>query len=73
MICLVDKVSHPAGRHSNKGMKISKNAGVVYPLDVWFLLSLHIEPENIGIFALLCRDSYHTTQSCLFWKNLYRR
>jgi len=43
------------------------------PLDFWHLLGGYIPPEKVGVFALLCRASYHVTCCHSFWKCLYLR
>lgn len=45
----------------------------VFPNDFWYLLSDHIEPEEVGHFALICRQTYEITKTAKFWKNLYLR
>lgn len=44
-----------------------------YPADLWFLISGYIRPEDVGRFALICRQSYNVTRSSGFWRQLYRR
>lgn len=47
--------------------------GVQYPLDIWFLISEHVKPEDVGTFARICRASWAVTCSAKFWFGLYRR
>lgn len=47
--------------------------GVVYPVDLWYLVAGHIAPEAVQKFALLCKDAYETTRKSSFWRNLYKR
>jgi len=42
-----------------------------YPLDFWYLVSKHIEPEQVITFALICKTSYSIIQTQMFWKRLY--
>ncbi|KAL1506441.1 hypothetical protein ABEB36_005807 [Hypothenemus hampei] len=44
-----------------------------YPLDVWFLISEYICPEDVGIFGAICKTSFEVICSSRFWFNLYRR
>ena len=44
-----------------------------YPLDIWFLISEHIEPEDVGRFAGICKMSYAVVQTAKFWFKLYKR
>lgn len=45
----------------------------VYPNEVWFLISEHIAAEDVGRFALICRQTYHITTTMKFWRHLYLR
>ncbi|XP_061176420.1 transmembrane protein 183-like [Saccostrea echinata] len=45
----------------------------VYPVDMWFTLAAYIDPEAVGKFAAICRDSYLVTRTRQFWRNLYTR
>lgn len=44
-----------------------------YPLDIWFLISEYIRPEDVGRFAGICKTSYAVVQSAKFWFYLYKR
>jgi len=44
-----------------------------YSLDLWFLLSEYIDPENVGAFALICHASYFITTTTTFYKRLWQR
>lgn len=61
------------GKDSEVKTVDSKSEGLVYPIDVWFLISQRISPECVGKFALICRESYQVVQSAAFWHNLYKR
>ncbi|XP_044761242.1 transmembrane protein 183 [Coccinella septempunctata] len=56
-----------------KNEKKDEETGVNYPVDIWFLISNHIRPEDVGRFAAICKASYAVVQSALFWKCLYKR
>jgi len=44
-----------------------------YPQDFWHLLSKFIKPEEVGVFALICRQTYKISQSQSFWRHLYSK
>lgn len=47
--------------------------GVDYPLDIWFLISEKIRPEDVGRFAAICQATYYVVSTARFWFTLYRR
>ncbi|KAK4306296.1 hypothetical protein Pmani_021852 [Petrolisthes manimaculis] len=47
--------------------------GVDYPLDIWFLISEYIMPEDAGRFACLCQATLYITTTARFWLTMYRR
>lgn len=49
------------------------DGGVEYPLDIWFLISEHIRPEDVSIFARICKSALHVVSTAKFWFHLYRR
>lgn len=49
------------------------DTGKDYPVDIWFLISEYIKPEDIGTFARICRTSYSITNTGKFWFSLYKR
>ncbi|XP_076013025.1 transmembrane protein 183A isoform X2 [Genypterus blacodes] len=44
-----------------------------YPVDIWFLLSSYLRPEDVCRFALICRNAWTVTCTAAFWTRLYRR
>lgn len=44
-----------------------------YPLDLWFLIAEHIEPQVVGKFASICKSSFQVVTTATFWLNLYKR
>ena len=48
-------------------------SGLVYPVDLWYLLSGCVHPEDVQKFAVLCRDAYETTRKYQFWRDMYKR
>ncbi|XP_041367420.1 transmembrane protein 183-like [Gigantopelta aegis] len=59
-------------KHSSVSWDVEKK-GRVYPVDLWYILSEYIYPEDIGRFAALCHDTYLIVCSCAFWRQLYLR
>jgi hypothetical protein len=49
------------------------DGGVEYPLDIWFLISEHIRPEDVSTFARICKGALHVVGTAKFWFHLYRR
>ncbi|KAG0727955.1 Transmembrane protein 183 [Chionoecetes opilio] len=47
--------------------------GTDYPLDLWFLISKHIRPEDVWRFASLCHATYYITTTVQFWLSMFRR
>ncbi|KAL5007854.1 hypothetical protein ScPMuIL_016660 [Solemya velum] len=58
-------------RRRNKNLESDGN--IVYPIDLWFILSQYIWPEDIGRFAVLCRDANTVVHTASFWKSCYQR
>ncbi|XP_053698290.1 transmembrane protein 183-like [Sabethes cyaneus] len=44
-----------------------------YVIDVWYVVSEHILPEDVCRFALICRKTAEVVQSARFWRHLYRK
>ncbi|XP_049782022.1 transmembrane protein 183-like [Schistocerca cancellata] len=63
----------PTRRRRKTPTERNTSTGVRYPVDLWFLISDYIEPECVGKFARLCKDSLHVVQTAQFWLSLYRR
>jgi hypothetical protein len=49
------------------------DGGVEYPLDIWFLISEHILPEDVSTFARICKSALHVVSTAEFWFHLYKR
>ncbi|XP_052866820.1 transmembrane protein 183 [Anopheles cruzii] len=43
-----------------------------YHINIWFHISDHIRPEDIGRFACICRKTAEVVESGRFWSQLYR-
>ncbi|KAK3103365.1 hypothetical protein FSP39_018730 [Pinctada imbricata] len=67
------KVKESKRRSARRGIKRLEDGGMIYPLDLWFILSHYIPPENVGIFAGICRMTYYVTNTVQFWRQLYFR
>jgi hypothetical protein len=48
-------------------------SGLIYPIDIWFLIAHYIPVEKLCTFALICKGTYKVTRSVHLWKGLYRR
>lgn len=44
-----------------------------FPIDVWWLISEHIAPDDVNRFALICKATYSIASSINFWKCIYKR
>ncbi|XP_068598658.1 transmembrane protein 183A [Brachionichthys hirsutus] len=66
------KVPH---KKKNKRRKESSEGsdGSAYPVDIWYVISSYIRPEDVCTFALICRDAWTVTCTAAFWTRLYRR
>ncbi|KAM7005373.1 transmembrane protein 183A [Tautogolabrus adspersus] len=64
-----------ARKKKNKRRKESSESsdGQDYPVDIWLVLSSYIRPEDVCIFALICRNAWTVTCTAAFWTRLYRR
>lgn len=63
-------------RKSKKSTSIADDSheyAIVYPNEVWFLISEQIAAEDVGRFALICKQTYHITTTIKFWRHLYLR
>ena len=46
-------------------------AGVVYPVELWFLIGSYVSPEDVCTFACVCRYTHVVAHSARFWLGLY--
>uniref|UniRef100_A0A915KW40 Uncharacterized protein n=1 Tax=Romanomermis culicivorax TaxID=13658 RepID=A0A915KW40_ROMCU len=44
-----------------------------YGIDIWFAIAAHLIPDDVGRFALICKETHFVTTTALFWKILHRR
>lgn len=58
---------------NEKAQEKEYEAGKGYPIDIWFLLSEYIRPEDVCTFALICKTSFEVVCTARFWFGLYRR
>lgn len=66
------------GRRSHRKNKETKSlvedcGGMQYPLDVWYILSEYIRPEDVATFACICKSALAVVTSVKFWLGLYKR
>ncbi|XP_064543427.1 uncharacterized protein fsd [Drosophila montana] len=41
--------------------------------DVWFHIAMHLDPEDVQTFALVCKQAAKLVNSRAFWRNMYKR
>ncbi|EDW59921.1 transmembrane protein 183A [Drosophila virilis] len=41
--------------------------------DVWFHIAMHLDPEDVQTFALVCKQTAKLVNSRAFWRNMYKR
>ena len=58
---------------ATEAYKKENNNRLVYPVDLWFLISQHVEPEQVKCFSMICRGTLYVTSTKQFWLDLYRR
>lgn len=52
---------------------LNESGGNDYPIDLWYILSEYIRPEDVGRFAGICRSSFEVVCTAKFWFHLYRK
>jgi hypothetical protein len=60
-------------RHRKTASEGDDSGGLEYPIDIWFLISEHIHPEDVSTFARICKGALHVVTTAKFWFHLYRR
>lgn len=50
-----------------------ESAGLLYPEDLWYILSEYIDPEDVGRFSGICHAAHQVTRLSAFWRKLYAR
>lgn len=70
---MVLKKREPRRRRKTIYTTDRNRGGIEYPLDIWFLISEHVKPEDVGRFASICRSSWAVTCSAKFWFGMYRK
>jgi len=75
-----DVEQKPTSKHTRKGNNkvqkkklVEEDTGQRYPLDVWFLISEYLYPEDIAVFACICKDALTVVSSMKFWLSIYKR
>ena len=58
---------------SGKLIKDDDEEYYLYPTDFWHILGDYVRPEDVGVFAAICRSSYRVVSSQGFWRRLYAR
>lgn len=49
------------------------NRRLVFPIDFWYILSQYIMPEQVGIYAAICKSCHYVCSTKKFWMDLYKR
>lgn len=52
---------------------IKPSEGNDYPIDIWYLISEYIRPEDVGRFAGICKTSFEVVCTAKFWFRLYKK
>lgn len=52
---------------------LDDHSGIDYPIDIWFLISEFLHPEDVGTFAGICKTTLAVVSTAEFWSNLYKR
>lgn len=42
-------------------------------VDIWFIISRYMQPEDTLKFALICKQTWAVTNSEAFWRSLFTR
>lgn len=72
--CGSDDENHNSLHLPNLGSNIQQeNTYSDYVIDIWYLVSEHVLPEDVCRFALICRKTAEVVQSAKFWHHLYRK
>lgn len=70
-------IRKPECRRRRKTISSSEDvktvAGKEYPIDIWYLISEYIRPEDVGRFASICKTSFEVVCTAKFWFELYRK
>lgn len=69
----VDKARRCNTRNKGKTKEKHFKGGVSYPLDLWYILSDYIQPEDVMTFACICKSALAVVNSPRFWLRLYQR
>ncbi|XP_013419476.1 transmembrane protein 183B isoform X2 [Lingula anatina] len=59
-------------KHPKSETKMCRE-GFSYPVEVWWMVSDFVQPEDVGIFAAICRTTHMITHTARFWIKLYHR
>ncbi|XP_037782252.1 transmembrane protein 183-like isoform X3 [Penaeus monodon] len=60
-------------KYSTKETDSDITEGIDLPLDIWFLISEHIRPEDVGRFGAICYATFYVISTGRFWITLYKR
>ncbi|XP_058829443.1 transmembrane protein 183 [Topomyia yanbarensis] len=63
----------PSDGTSDETTEIGNIPYADYVIDIWYLISEHVRPEDVCRFALICRKTYTVVQSAKFWQHIYQK
>ena len=66
--CLITRTNANTGSEKEK-----PGHNLIFPSEIWIILSDYIQPENVGKFARVCKTTHNIVSSQSFWRRLYRR
>ncbi|KAJ8975603.1 hypothetical protein NQ317_009284 [Molorchus minor] len=68
----IDEEAKTSKKTISNSEGVKDGIGKDYPIDIWFTLSEYIRPEDVGVFASICKTSFEVTCTAKFWFSLYR-
>ncbi|XP_078000369.1 transmembrane protein 183-like isoform X1 [Glandiceps talaboti] len=74
-VVVMDKTQKTGRQKKKKSIEDPKrfNEGRDYPLDLWYILSHYVHPDDVGRFSAICLSAFYMTNTVHFWLKLYRR
>ncbi|OWF48363.1 transmembrane protein 183-like [Mizuhopecten yessoensis] len=51
----------------------SEDTGISYPIDLWYVLSRYVHPEDLTVFFRLNHSTFSVSSTIQFWRGLYKR
>ncbi|XP_032591213.1 uncharacterized protein LOC6560207 isoform X2 [Drosophila grimshawi] len=57
----------------NENAASNNNNGICIGHDIWLHIAMHLDPEDVQAFALVCKQTARLVNSRAFWRNMYKR